>query len=197
MCGSQLAIIHGTVLALAHLSRIVWVVWWEVWTPLVLQCDIDWPSSGPTTCSIKSIVFGGWRWGGGGPAQDPQQPNRSCPDLRLQDTKWGMIRAPNVIAPDYGYKRWSTNREACRAYIQPGGIGYLVRVVFYDQIFKPNSVYTSDCKQGSLMADNYNLIEGLTYIRGQNKVYVPFSYYGRSTIRTMFKKQCEIFTAEV
>ena len=59
---------------------------------------------------------------GGGPAQDPQQPNRSCLDLRLQDTKWGMIHAPNVIAPDYGYKRWSTNREACHAYIQPEGI---------------------------------------------------------------------------
>ena len=76
-------------------------------------------------------------------------------------------------------------------YIQPEGIGYLVRAVFYDQIFKPNSACTSECKQGSLMADNYNLIEGLTYIRGQNKVYVPFSYYGRSTIQTVFKKRCE------
>ena len=120
LCGCQLAIIHGTVLALAHLFRIVWIVWWEVWTPLVLQCDIDWPSSGPTACSVKSIVFGGWRWRG--PAQDPQQPNRSCLDLRLRDTKWGMIRTPNVIAPDYGYKRWSTNREACHAYIQPEGM---------------------------------------------------------------------------
>ena len=35
------------------------------------------------------------------------------------------------IAPDYGYKRRSTNREALHAYTQPEGIGYLVRVMFY------------------------------------------------------------------
>ena len=36
-CGCQLAIIHGTVLALAHLFRIVWIVCQEVWAPLVMQ----------------------------------------------------------------------------------------------------------------------------------------------------------------
>ena len=30
------------------------------------------------------------------------------------------------IAPDYGYKRWSTDSEAPRVYTQPEGIGYLV-----------------------------------------------------------------------
>ena len=35
------------------------------------------------------------------------------------------------IAPDYGYKRRSTNREALYAYTQPEGIGYLVRAMFY------------------------------------------------------------------
>ena len=30
------------------------------------------------------------------------------------------------LAPDYGYKRWSTDREAPCAYTQPEGIGYLV-----------------------------------------------------------------------
>ena len=34
------------------------------------------------------------------------------------------------------------------------------------------------------------------YSRGQNTVYVPFLYYGRSTVRTVVKKRCEIFTTE-
>ena len=33
------------------------------------------------------------------------------------------------LAPDYGYKRWSTDREAPRAYTQPEGIGCLVGTV--------------------------------------------------------------------
>ena len=33
------------------------------------------------------------------------------------------------LASDYGYKRWSTNREAPHAYTQPEGIGYLVGTV--------------------------------------------------------------------
>ena len=33
------------------------------------------------------------------------------------------------LAPDYSYKRWSTDREAPRAYTQPEGIGYLVETV--------------------------------------------------------------------
>ena len=35
------------------------------------------------------------------------------------------------IAPDYGYKRRSTNREALHACTQPEGIGYLARAMFY------------------------------------------------------------------
>ena len=34
-----------------------------------------------------------------------------------------------LIAPDYGYKRWSTDREATLVYTQPEGIGYLVGTV--------------------------------------------------------------------
>ena len=56
--------------------------------------------------------------------------------LRLRDTIWGVFRALNAhdnsqcsLAPDYGYKRWSTDREAPRAYTQPEGIGYLVGTV--------------------------------------------------------------------
>ena len=37
------------------------------------------------------------------------------------------------IAPDYGYKRWSTNRDALHAYTPPERIGYLVQAVFYGQ----------------------------------------------------------------
>ena len=33
------------------------------------------------------------------------------------------------LAPDYGYKRWSTDREAPRAYTQPEGIGYLTETL--------------------------------------------------------------------
>ena len=33
------------------------------------------------------------------------------------------------LAPDYGYKRWSTDRETPRAYTQPEGIGYHVGTV--------------------------------------------------------------------
>ena len=33
------------------------------------------------------------------------------------------------LAPDYSYKRWSTDREAPRAYTQPEGIDYLVGAV--------------------------------------------------------------------
>ena len=33
------------------------------------------------------------------------------------------------LAPDYGYKRWNTDREAPHAYIQPKEIGYLVGTV--------------------------------------------------------------------
>ena len=49
----------------------------------------------------------------------------------------GVVRAPNThslqcsIAPDYGYKRRSTNRDTLRAYTQPKVIGYHVRALFY------------------------------------------------------------------
>ena len=33
------------------------------------------------------------------------------------------------LAPDYGYKRWSTDREALRAYTQLKEIGYLIGTV--------------------------------------------------------------------
>ena len=36
----------------------------------------------------------------------------------------------------------------------------------------------------------------VAYSTGQYKVYVLFSYYSRSTVRTMFKKRHEIFTME-
>ena len=55
--------------------------------------------------------------------------------LRLRDTVWGVFRSSKhdnsqcSLAPDYGYKRWSTNREAPRAYTQPEEIGYLVGTV--------------------------------------------------------------------
>ena len=52
------------------------------------------------------------------------------------------------IAPDYGYKKWSTNREALNAYTQPEGIGYLVRAIFYEwsnlQTFEPKSDHASN-----------------------------------------------------
>ena len=57
--------------------------------------------------------------------------------LRLWDTVRGMVRAPNarylavLNAPDYGYKRRSTNREALHRYTQPEGMGYLAQVMFY------------------------------------------------------------------
>ena len=44
---------------------------------------------------------------------------------------FGPLSEGLAIAPDYGYKRQSTNREAHRAYTQPEGMGYLVRVMFY------------------------------------------------------------------
>ena len=47
-----------------------------------------------------------------------------------------------------------------------------------------------------LSMDGRGFIVFPSYSRGQNKVYVPFSYYGRSTVRTVFQKRCEIFTTE-
>ena len=43
---------------------------------------------------------------------------------------------------------------------------------------------------------NLSLPPYIYYSRGQNKFYVLFSYYGRSTVRTVLKKRCEIFTTE-
>ena len=43
---------------------------------------------------------------------------------------------------------------------------------------------------------SFTTFRGNVYSRGQNKVYVPFLYYGHSTVRTVFKKWCEIFTTE-
>ena len=48
------------------------------------------------------------------------------------------------IAPDCGYKRRSTDREALHAYTQPEGIGYLVRSVFYGQLNYANFWTKSD-----------------------------------------------------
>ena len=55
-------------------------------------------------------------------------------DLRLRDTVWVCPHSKHnnsqcSLAPDYGYKRWSTNREAPRACMQQEGIGYLVGTV--------------------------------------------------------------------
>ena len=41
------------------------------------------------------------------------------------------------LEPDYGYKRWSTDREAPHVYTQPKEIGYLVATVCRGQ---PNFV---------------------------------------------------------
>ena len=35
------------------------------------------------------------------------------------------------LAPDYGYKRWSTDKQAPHAYIEPDGIGYHEGTVFH------------------------------------------------------------------
>ena len=55
----------------------------------------------------------------------------------LKVTGYDLWRVPHSkrgnsqcsLAPDYGYKRWSTDREAPRAYTQSEGIGYLVGTV--------------------------------------------------------------------
>ena len=57
--------------------------------------------------------------------------------LRFKVTGYSLGRVPRSkrdnsqcsLAPDYGYKRWSTDREAPRAYTQPKEIGYLVGTV--------------------------------------------------------------------
>ena len=53
----------------------------------------------------------------------------------IQFGAWSALQMRDIsqcsIAPDYGYKRRSTNREALRMYTQPEGMGHLVRVMFY------------------------------------------------------------------
>ena len=56
-----------------------------------------------------------------------------------------------LIAPDYGCKRRSTNRKALHAYIQPEGIGYLVRAVFLWTVDFWNKIWPS--KQPKAMND--------------------------------------------
>ena len=59
------------------------------------------------------------------------------------------------IAPDCGYKRWSTDREAPHACTQPEGMGYLVRAVFYKRsnlrTFEPKSDHPSNQKQRTIL----------------------------------------------
>ena len=55
---------------------------------------------------------------------------------RIKVTGYSSGRGPRdvsqcSIAPDYGYKRRSTNREVLRVYTQPEGMGYFVQVMFY------------------------------------------------------------------
>jgi len=55
--------------------------------------------------------------------------------LRLRDTIWNVFRTQNAITHSahlhYGYKWWSTDREAPCVYTHPEGIGYFVGTVFH------------------------------------------------------------------
>ena len=97
-----------------------------------------------------------------------------------------------TIAPDYGYKRRSTNREALRMYTQPEGMGYLVRVMFYGRSNFGN-FWTKiwPCKQ--LKATNDTLDRQFsTYSRARRSVLLQTSFSFWEIAR--FPVKCTHFT---
>ena len=75
------------------------------------------------------------------------------------------INSQCSLAPDYGYKRWSTDRKAPSVYTQPEGIGYLVGAVCrgWSNFVNPKSDQPSNQeRQAIVQIDSFNLLEGQT-----------------------------------
>ena len=72
--------------------------------------------------------------------------------------------------------------------------------VFYLECRMAKRVHVLEEKEEedrSAGSPHVELIQPWFIQKGQNKVYVPFSYYGRSMVQTLFKKRCEIFTMKM